>query len=332
MKVYGRIPWRLDLPDARRPDAGVASALARLALSALLAISLFEALGTVRGAYHLANIHDPRLILGLAIALIPCFGVGVWAGTAIVLQLDGFWRRSQSIGTPANRRRSSARATSLTRPLTRKKSEPRTWIWIGTAFAAALGLTVAVLATIGTGQDGINTALRATGRLSLLLFWPAYAGGAVAALCGPRFDMMRRHMREFGLAYASAQLVHFSLVAWLIRASHGPISERVMPFFAVGAVWTYLLAASSSPRLHAILGPTLLRIFRTIGVEYIALVFFADFVLFPAPGGGVGHQIAYLPFSILIMVGALLRAGPILRRLGTAVRSWSGLPRSPLRR
>jgi hypothetical protein len=317
MKVYERISWR--------------SAVARLALSTLVAISLFEAFGTVRDAYHLANGHDPRLMLGLAIALIPCISVGVWAGKAIVLQLEGFWRRSQSKGL-ANRGRPSAGATYLSPPPSRKKREPRTSIWIGAAFAAALGLTVAVLATIGTGQAGINTALRATGRLSLLLFWPAYAGGAVAALCGPRFDMMRRHMREFGLAYASAQLVHFSLVAWLIRTSHGPISERVMPFFAVGAVWTCLLAASSSPRIHAILGLTLLRIFRTIGVEYIALVFFADFVLFPAPGESVEHQIAYLPFSILIMVGALLRAAPILRRLGTAVRSWSALPRSPLRR
>jgi hypothetical protein len=55
-------------------------------------------------------------------------------------------------------------------------------------------------------------------------------------------------------------------------------------------------------------------------------------VLFQAPGGGLEHLIAYLPFSILIMIGALLRAAPILCRLRTAVRSWSALPRSPLRR
>jgi hypothetical protein len=47
------------------------SALARLALSALLAVALFEGFATVGGAYHQANGHNPQLILGLAMALEP---------------------------------------------------------------------------------------------------------------------------------------------------------------------------------------------------------------------------------------------------------------------
>jgi hypothetical protein len=185
--------------------------------------------------------------------------------------------------------------------------------WMCGAFCAALALSVVVLATMGTGDRGTSIALQLTGRLSLLIFWPAYAGAATAALFGPRFRILAQHGRTFGLAYASAQLVHFGLVVHIISIS-GPLSlNSIMPFFAVGIVWTYLLAFSSIERVSKLFSPGSLRILRNVGLEYLAIVFFADLVLTPI-GTHFRHPLEYLPFSILIIVAPILRLAAILRR------------------
>jgi hypothetical protein len=179
-------------------------------------------------------------------------------------------------------------------------------LWMGAAFCVALALTIIALAVFGTGTSGMHAALRITGRWSLLLFWPAYAGGAMAVLFGPCFSILARRGREFGLAYAAAQLVHFSLVARLVADSAEPFVQSVMPFFVVGVVWTYLLALSSLPCLSAVFAPKGWRIVRAVGLEYLALVFFADLVIGPI-AAHTELSPGYLPFTILIIVGALLR-------------------------
>src|SRR6516162_8690367 len=95
----------------------------------------------------------------------------------------------------------------------------RSWsspaVWMGLAFAAVLILTAAVLTVFGAGVRGTMLGLQMTARFSFLLFWPAYAGSALWALFGLTFLPLKRRVREFGLAYASAHLGHVGLVAWL---------------------------------------------------------------------------------------------------------------------
>jgi hypothetical protein len=198
------------------------------------------------------------------------------------------------------------------------------------AFCASLSLAIAVFVAMGPHENAIGMALRLTGRLSFLFFWPAYAGSATAVLFGRRFAILARYGREFGLAFASAQLVHFALVISLIWISHRPVAEGIMPFFAVGIVWTYLLAFSSAERLQHVFSPNLWRMFRNVGVEYIAFVFFADFVTGPIQGG-VKHPIAYVPFSLLLIFGSLLRMAAMVRHsgLGWGPRYFAHLPDRP---
>jgi hypothetical protein len=191
---------------------------------------------------------------------------------------------------------------------------------MGTAFCTALCLAVGLLAAFGPDERGTAIALRVTGRLSFLLFWPAYAGGAVAVLFGPRFGMLARHRRDFGLAYASAQLPHLGLVAWIGWISHQSVVEAAMPFFAVGIVWTYVLALSSVERVYNLFGPDLWRVLRNVGLEYIAVVFFADFVMGPIHNGD-RRPIEYVPFAILLIAGPLLRFAALLRRSAPRVRA-----------
>ena len=189
---------------------------------------------------------------------------------------------------------------------------------MGAAFAAALCLASLVLAIFGTGVRGTDAALFATGRFSFLLFWPAYAGGAAAALFGPVFHPLRRNGREFGLAFASAHVVHMGLVAWLCYIGAVP-GLRTFVFFGVAAVWIYLLAALSLPGLRARLDDRTWWLLRILGLNYIAYAFARDFVQFRL--GGARHMVEYVPFAALAIGGPVLRLAAFGARIGQTRRA-----------
>jgi len=170
---------------------------------------------------------------------------------------------------------------------------------MGAAFFVAAALTAIILASFGS--HGSELALRVTARWSFLLFWLAYTGSAMATLGGPRFGGLARRGRELGLAFASAHLVHIALVI-LARVGGGMI------FFWIGTVCTYLLALFSVPQLRDLLGPRRWRIFLSMALNYIALVFAADFIVIPLEVNGLNkYPLSYLPFSLLLVGGVALR-------------------------
>jgi hypothetical protein len=127
--------------------------------------------------------------------------------------------------------RSSATSSSLWR----RRS---TVFWMTASFLVAAALAAIAFGAVGA-HDRVGVALRVTARWSLLLFWLAYAGSAMATLWGPRFTALARHGREFGLAFASAQLVHVVLIllagvgggmAFFWSVSCSPICLRSFPY------------------------------------------------------------------------------------------------------
>jgi hypothetical protein len=185
---------------------------------------------------------------------------------------------------------------------------------MGAAFLVALALAAMLLAIFGAGGRGTQIALKLTARWSFLLFWPAYAGSAIAKLGGPRFSGMARHSRDFGLAFASAHLVHVGLVLWLYRIHAGPAGPMII--FWAGILFTYLLALFSWPRLREMLGPFLWRIFMTIALECIALVFAVDFIFDQLHDGFSKYPLSYVPFALMLVVGVGLRITTFVRRGG----------------
>src|ERR1700750_3361041 len=85
--------------------------------------------------------------------------------------------------------------------------------WMGAGLGAALVITAITLAMNGADNKSTRLALELTARFSFVLFWLAYAGGAIATLF--RIDALAGRGREFGLAFAAAHLVHIGLVIWL---------------------------------------------------------------------------------------------------------------------
>jgi hypothetical protein len=157
----------------------------------------------------------------------------------------------------------------------------------------------------GTGERGIHMALLATARLAFLLFWPAYAGGALAALFGLAFQPLQRHVREFGLAFAAALLVHLGLVACLCLIGAAP-SMTTFVFFGIAVLWVYLLALFSIGGLQQFLGAKGWWLLRLVGMNYVAYAFAVDFFR-NGLAGNITHAVFYWPFAALAIIGPGLR-------------------------
>ena len=155
-------------------------------------------------------------------------------------------------------------------------------LWMVVASGVAFGLAAVALALKGTSSAGLIMALRVTARWSFLLFWFAYVGRAMSEVFGRAFAPIGGRGREFGLSYAAAQLIHLGLVVWLFQISSSPpLAGRLLEFFVIGIVWTYLLAVLSFGRLVEFLGARAWTVVRIVGMNYIMLAFAYDFV--PAP-------------------------------------------------
>jgi hypothetical protein len=181
------------------------------------------------------------------------------------------------------------------------------------AFLVSLALAVAILAVSGSGEHGTALALRVTARWCFLLFWLAYAGSALARFCGPRFAILARRGRTFGLAFASALLVHVALVLWLYYVVAD--QRTLMLFFWVGVLCTYALALLSLQRLRDALGPRVWQIAMELALQYIMLVFADDFIVEPLRAGGADkYPLSYVPFVVMLVGGVGLRLAARLRR------------------
>src|ERR1700730_15405388 len=203
-------------------------------------------------------------------------------------------------------------------------ARPNAAVWIGSAFCAALCLAALVLAALGPGERGTIAALQVTARFSFLLFWPAYAAGAMTALFGAAFEPFKKRAREFGLAFASAHLVHIALVAWLTHIGNAP-PRGVFVFFGIAVLWTYLLALFSIPRLQRTLGSKSWWLLRVVGLNYIAYAFAKDF-LRVSQFGSIKDLVGYLPFAVLAVVGPMLCYAAFMQRAADSKKSSSRRP------
>ena len=194
-------------------------------------------------------------------------------------------------------------------------NEPSTGEWMGAAFGVPLAMVFVIRLGVPLHEQ-LGMALRATARWSFLWFWLASSGGALTVLFGSKFQAIARRARDFGLAFASAHLVHLGLVAFLLYHSITPFPRFPLILFGFGVFWVYLLALLSFKPASAVLQPRTVRMIRAVGVEYIAFIFLYDFVL-DSLHGGLAHFLFYLPFLIFGAGGPLLRLTAAGKRVST---------------
>ena len=184
------------------------------------------------------------------------------------------------------------------------------------AFCVALAIVLLVRLTAAPA-DKLIFALQATARWSFVLFWIASTGSALTTLFGSRFTSWATRARDFGLAFASAHLVHLALVGWLFYFYGGLSLQPSIFFFGIGFFWIYFLGALSFSKISAMLNSRAVRLLRNIGVEYIAVVFLFDFTKNGFQEGFI-NLVNYLPFQVLAVAGPLLRCAAFAKRIGHA--------------
>lgn len=178
-------------------------------------------------------------------------------------------------------------------------------VWMAFAFIAALTAATCAVAIAGANERGIDDALLLTGRVSFIMFWLAYAGRSAARLFGQRFEPLKRQSRNFGLAFASAHVVHLGLVAWLCYIGASPPFSSFVTF-GIAVFWTYLLAIVSIGRLQKAIGQRQWRLISFVGLNYIAIAFAFDFMRLH-PDMSLRYLVGYLPFVVLAVAGFALR-------------------------
>jgi hypothetical protein len=181
------------------------------------------------------------------------------------------------------------------------------------AFAGAVGLVTISFAALGTSERGTVLALQLTARFAFLFFWPAYAGGALAALFGSVAAPLKRYGREFGLAFAAVLIVHLGLVAWLSFLGAAP-GRGTFIFFGAAVLWAALLSLFSIRSLQTALGLRWWWFLRTAGLNYILYAFAVDFFNLPL-FGSVRHMVAYFPFAALCVAGPIIRFTAFVQRV-----------------
>ena len=195
------------------------------------------------------------------------------------------------------------------------------------AFLTALAIA-AIAYAIAVPSQRLGMALRATARWSLFWFCLATYGGALTAIFGSRFQNLARRGRDFGLAFASAHLVHVALVAYFFYSVPDPnVTLLYLLVFWIGVFWTYLLTILSFRNQFSVwLGARRWKVVLKIGVEYIAFAYVFEFANRMLDGNR-SNAMHYLPLFAAAVGGPLLRlAAAIKRRMsaGVASRMMSG--------
>ncbi|HEX4195081.1 MAG TPA: hypothetical protein VHY80_18365, partial [Stellaceae bacterium] len=133
-------------------------------------------------------------------------------------------------------------------------------------------------------------------------------------LVGPAFDALRRHGREFGLAFAAALAVHLALVLWICLLGDLP-PVRTFIVFGIAALGVYSLALLSVARWQQSIGPRAWAAFRFLAMNYIACAFADDF-LRVGPTLTIDYLLGYLPFAFLAMASPALYFAALAKRWG----------------
>jgi len=176
----------------------------------------------------------------------------------------------------------------------------RSWAITGWNSIALLVMTALVLATAGSGEEGVRMLIRATARSSATLF-------LVSFLARPARQLWRtgatafllRNRRYFGVSMAVSHLIHGIAIIWLLTAFPSAYQTNAITLVGggLGFVFIALMAATSSDAAVAWLGRARWQLLHRTGVWYLWFVFAFTFIPDPQYGWDALHAVAVAAFT-----------------------------------
>ena len=179
---------------------------------------------------------------------------------------------------------------------------------------AVLLVEASLLFTLGYGEEGLRAVVRASARISLVLFCLAFAASSLRVLLrGPGSAWLLRNRRALGVGFAFSHGTHALALLFLARDFPRPFVEEVDALTLVGGGLAYLfviaMAATSSDAAQRAMGMGRWRLLHEIGGYYVGLVFLFTYL----PVGLAGKGTA--------MLGSLLLLATWGVRVAAAVRA-----------
>lgn len=177
--------------------------------------------------------------------------------------------------------------------------------WRLLLLTSLLLLAATTIACLAHAQpvDGLRQVIRLTARTSLLFFLTAFLASAAVTLWPGRLTRwLRRNRRQLGLSFAVSHLIHAAAIVALAVSNPPLFDQLTNAATIIGGGLTYLLilalAATSSDRAVALLGPRAWRRLHNVGLWAIWATFIVTF------GKRVPGDPAY-GLAILLLFGAL---------------------------
>lgn len=149
--------------------------------------------------------------------------------------------------------------------------------------AASAGALLAGSAGIWMGGDFAREsflgAARLTARWSFVIFLVVWSASALARLWpGGWRAGLHYNRRGLGLGFAAAHLIHASFFLTAILVFGAPTTLKTALGGGLGYVFVILLAITSHDYWMRALTPKGWKLLHTIGVSYIALIFFTSYL------------------------------------------------------
>jgi hypothetical protein len=161
--------------------------------------------------------------------------------------------------------------------------------WISVALVAMSAL---VLATAGTGEEGVRRLIRATARSSALLFLVAFLARPLRQLWRTDATVYAiRNRRYFGVSMAVSHGIHGIAIVWLLTVfpSAYQVNATTLAGGGLGFAFIAALAATSCDAAVKALGRARWTLLHRTGVWYLWLIFAFTFVPDPSRGWDALH-------------------------------------------
>jgi hypothetical protein len=146
------------------------------------------------------------------------------------------------------------------------------WRIVLVAALAQLAVFGGVVAAYGTDEEGVRTLVRATARVSFLFFLPVYLASSARRLWpSPATRWLLANRRYLGVSFFVAHALHLDSI-WMLSLLLGDsfaMDAQSLYGGGLAYVFAFAMAATSSNRAVAWLGPRRWSALHRAGIHYI---------------------------------------------------------------
>jgi hypothetical protein len=177
---------------------------------------------------------------------------------------------------------------------------------VGLLSLGLLLMSAAIFGVNGTGEDGMRALVRATARTSAVLLLLAYVASSLrASIDAAATRWLLYNRRYVGVSLAVSHTIHMAAIAGLTVATGLDPNPTTAVLGGLGYLLLLAMAATSTHRAVAWLGPVWWNRLHRTGIHYVWVIFVVTF-LGVALGSPDAGQRALAWLATVLLVAALV--------------------------